>query len=107
MFAFVKRGGCVTVLAQKHFRLSGARKASFWRLHSQRKVLKILMPYRTFRVVKIIMVVSFAICTLVFLLLPGDSQGGKTKKGPLVTEKVGSQSRFSLARKNIWWVSQF
>ncbi|XP_073241837.1 peptidyl-prolyl cis-trans isomerase B-like [Porites lutea] len=46
------------------------------------------MPYRTFRVVKIIMVVSFAICTLVFLLLPGDSQGGKTKKGPLVTEKV-------------------
>ena len=47
------------------------------------------MPYRTFRVVKIIMVVSFAICTLVFLLLPGDSQGGKTKKGPLVTDKVG------------------
>ena len=36
-----------------------------------------------------------------FLLLPGDSQAGKTKKGPLVTETVGeggrysSQSRFS------------
>ena len=99
----------MTVLEQKHFRLSGARKASFWRLRSQRKVLKILMPYRTFRVVKIIMLVTFAICTLVFLLLPGDSQGGKTKKGPLVTEKVGSQSRFSLARKNIiiWLVSRF
>ena len=36
-----------------------------------------------------------------FLLLPGDSQAGKTKKGLLVTETVGeggrysSQSRFS------------
>lgn len=69
--------------------------------------MKILMPYRIFRVVKIIMVVSFAICTVVFLLLPGDSQGGKTKKGPLVTEKVGSQSRFSRARKSIWLVSRF
>lgn len=38
---------------------------------------------------KIAVVVTFAICVLVFLLLPDDSQAGKTKKGPLVTEKVG------------------
>ena len=42
-----------------------------------------------------------------FLLLPGDSQAGKTKKGPLVTETVGegvvsSQSRFfSRAQKHL------
>ena len=38
---------------------------------------------------KITIVIAFAICALVFLLLPDDSQAGKTKKGPLVTEKVG------------------
>ena len=37
--------------------------------------------------------ISFTICTLVFLLLPGDSQAGKTKKGPLVNETVGEGGR--------------
>lgn len=46
------------------------------------------MTFRTFTIMKIVMVVSFAICALVFLFLPDDSQAGKTKKGPLVTEKV-------------------
>ena len=47
------------------------------------------MTFRAFTIMKIVVVVSFAICALVFLLLPDDSQAGKTKKGPLVTEKVG------------------
>jgi len=34
------------------------------------------------------LVVTVVVCALVFLLLPDNSQGGKTKKGPLVTEKV-------------------
>ena len=48
------------------------------------------MSFRAFTIMKIVAVVSFAICALVFLLLPDDSQAGKTKKGPLVTEKVCS-----------------
>lgn len=56
---------------------------------------------------KIAVVVTLAICVLVFLLLPNDSQAGKTKKGPLVTEKVGVKilftpsfwEQFALARR--------
>lgn len=44
---------------------------------------------------KIAVVVTLAICVLVFLLLPNDSQAGKTKKGPLVTEKVGLKTSFT------------
>ena len=47
------------------------------------------MSYRARKIMKITIVIAFAICALVFLLLPDDSQAGKTKKGPLVTEKVG------------------
>lgn len=46
------------------------------------------MTFRALRIMKIAAVVTFAICALVFLLLPDDSQAGKTKKGPLVTQKV-------------------
>lgn len=37
---------------------------------------------------KLALIVTVVVCALVFLLLPDNSQGGKTKKGPLVTEKV-------------------
>lgn len=48
------------------------------------------MTFRALTIMKIAAVVTFAICALVFLLLPDDSQAGKTKKGPLVTQKVGA-----------------
>lgn len=55
------------------------------------------MSFRARKIMKITLVIAFAICALVFLLLPDDSQAGKTKKGPLVTEKVGLlQSSFHI-----------
>ena len=50
------------------------------------------MTFRALRIMKIAAVVTFAICALVSLLLPDDSQAGKTKKGPLVTQKVSTYS---------------
>lgn len=52
------------------------------------------MTFRALRIMKIAAVVTFAICALVFLLLPDDSQAGKTKKGPLVTQKVSTPLLF-------------
>ncbi|KAJ7365825.1 hypothetical protein OS493_002546 [Desmophyllum pertusum] len=46
------------------------------------------MTFRAITIMKIAAVVIFAICALVFLLQPDESQAGKTIKGPLVTEKV-------------------
>ena len=46
------------------------------------------MTLRVQTIMKIALVVSIVACSLVFLLLPDNSEGGKTKKGPLVTEKV-------------------
>ena len=37
---------------------------------------------------KIAVIVSLGVLALVFLLLPDNLEAGKTKKGPLVTEKV-------------------
>lgn len=46
------------------------------------------MTLRVQNRMKLALVVTVVVCALVFLLLPDNSQGGKTKKGPLVTEKV-------------------
>ena len=56
------------------------------------------MTFRAKTIMKIVVVVSFAICALIFLLLPGDSQAGKTKKGPLCTEKVGFYTNVNINR---------
>ena len=46
------------------------------------------MTLRVQNRMKLALIVTVVVCALVFLLLPDNSQGGKTKKGPLVTEKV-------------------
>lgn len=46
------------------------------------------MPVRIMKTLRVVVVVAVATGILVFLLMPGESDGGKTKKGPLVTEKV-------------------
>ena len=46
------------------------------------------MSFRAQTIMKIAVIVSLGVLALVFLLLPDNLEAGKTKKGPLVTEKV-------------------
>ncbi|XP_068694204.1 peptidyl-prolyl cis-trans isomerase B-like isoform X2 [Montipora capricornis] len=47
------------------------------------------MSFRAQTIMKIAVTVSLGVLALVFLLLPDNLEAGKTKKGPLVTEKKG------------------